>query len=148
MNSFLKGVGNGIASASKAVLNTAEKAVEVTGVGKMAEAAGFHVDANIHDNGFNAQLTGPAAVAASGGRSDRIEGGIKLKSTGGDFGGKGKGEAFKNGVSVARCEADLDGRGFAASAAVGLAASSGFRKIRTEADMADLVAGTISSITK
>ena len=55
---FFGHLGDVVKDVTKVVTDTAEKAVQVTGVGKVAESMGIKVDENIHKNGFNTTVTG------------------------------------------------------------------------------------------
>ena len=101
---FLKGlkakIGDGIRDTAKLTTNTAEWAVQKSGVGKVSEKLGFKVESDIHQKGFQSTVTGPAARVATGFKGDKVEVKVKAASGGGDFRAETSGKAYCGSVKI------------------------------------------------
>ena len=81
--------------------DAAETVVQETKIGKVSEALGVKVGADIHHNGLNTTVKGPVAFVASAGQATELKGSAKVKTSGGDFGAKGAAEAKDGDVTIA-----------------------------------------------
>jgi len=133
--SFFSSIGDAVSEAAKVATGAIETVVQVTPIGKVAESIGIHVDENIHDNGFNASVSGTAARMVTLGAADKVEAKIKVKAKGGDFGAKGAGDVKDGDVSIAHVDGGVDSKGIYGNASVGAMVNSGFIEINTSTDI-------------
>jgi len=139
-------VGDAVADVAKKATGAVEDVVQETGVGKAFESIGVKVDANIHENGLNTNVTGPLAEGLSLGNADKLESHIKVKTAGGDVGGKASGAVKDGDVTLVSAGAGVDKNGAYANVAVGISVNSGFTEIKTITDFNSVVTKILKKI--
>jgi len=112
----------------------------VTGVGKASEAMGLKVKANIYDNGLDATYKDPVL-----GVEHNVK--TKLKSSGGDFGGKGSAEMRKDGIRLAGASFSVDSKGISGNISAGPSVCSPWVHIKSSSDVGKIIKALLDAIT-
>uniref|UniRef100_A0A6T5NQI2 Uncharacterized protein n=1 Tax=Heterosigma akashiwo TaxID=2829 RepID=A0A6T5NQI2_HETAK len=131
-------IGDAICDGAKVVTDAVETVVQETGIGHAAECIGIKVEENIHENGFQGTVSGPLAVVATAGMADKVQANMKLKSSGGDFGGVGDAVVKDGELVLGSANVSADSRGAGAQASAGVSVDSGFKPIREMRDVGNI----------